>query len=67
VTRKKKSCDLVRQAVAGPEASDVLEAIRAEYWLPARPRRHAADDTAGTKHRRDASPAQPDTNPKVKP
>lgn len=32
---KKKSCALVQQGIAGPTPSQVLDAIRAEYWLPA--------------------------------
>ena len=31
---KKKSCELVHQGVAGPAPDQILEAIRAEYWLP---------------------------------
>ena len=60
---KKKSCEIVQQGIAGP-APDILDAIRAEYWLP-----------ASTPAPRDASngtvqPAQPDTSkthPQVKP
>jgi hypothetical protein len=63
VTRNKKSCDLVQQAVAGPQANDVLEAIRAEYWLPARPRPDAARGSKGatrSARKDDTTPARPD-------
>jgi hypothetical protein len=35
VPTKKKSCDLVHQGNAGPAPDQILDAIRAEYWLPA--------------------------------
>lgn len=31
---KKKSCEIVRHGIAGPAPDQILEAIRAEYWLP---------------------------------
>jgi putative oxidoreductase len=34
VPTKKKSCELVQQGVAGPAPDQILDAIRAEYWLP---------------------------------
>ncbi|HJT11601.1 MAG TPA: hypothetical protein VJ790_03225 [Dongiaceae bacterium] len=34
---KKKSCECVHQAIAGPAPDQILEAIRAEYWLPVSP------------------------------
>jgi hypothetical protein len=56
VPTKKKSCELVQQGIAGPATDQILDAIRAEYWLP-----------AGTPSPRDASkdagqPAQPNTS-----
>ena len=58
---KKKSCEIVQQGIAGP-APDILDAIRAEYWLPAStPAAPDASKDAG-------QPAQPDTSKtKVKP
>jgi hypothetical protein len=35
VPTKKKSCELVQQGIAGPAPDQILDAIRAEYWLPA--------------------------------
>jgi hypothetical protein len=35
VPTKKKSCDLVEQGIAGPTPDQILDTIRAEYWLPA--------------------------------
>jgi len=35
VPTKKRSCELVQQGIAGPAPDRILEAIRAEYWLPA--------------------------------
>jgi hypothetical protein len=34
VPTKKKSCELVQQGIAGPAPDQILDAIRAEYWLP---------------------------------
>lgn len=57
---KKKSCDLVHQGTAGPAPDQILEAIRAEYWLP-----------ADTVHAPDKDVAKSDkaakTKPQVKP
>jgi hypothetical protein len=55
VPTKKKSCELVQQGIAGLAPDQILNAIRAEYWLP-----------AGTPSPREPSkdagqPAQPDT------
>ena len=35
VPTKKKSCELVQQGIAGPAPDQILDSIRAEYWLPA--------------------------------
>jgi hypothetical protein len=35
VPTKKKSCERVHQGIAGPAPDQILDAIRAEYWLPA--------------------------------
>jgi hypothetical protein len=58
--------------VAGSTADQVLEAIRAEYWLPARSQ-HAPHDSnkaadAAPETAIDEQPAQPTTSsPQVKP
>jgi hypothetical protein len=52
VPSKKKSCDLVHQAIAGPAPDQILDAIRAEYWLPATkrtPRQDAMPPEQATK------------------
>ena len=62
---KKKSCDRVRQGIAGPAPDHILDAIRAEYWLPAGtpvPRESSKDEAQPKK-----SKQPPKTNPKVKP
>jgi hypothetical protein len=61
VPSKKKSCDLVQQGIAGPAPDQILDAIRAEYWLPARtPPRKPGEGTT--------QPDQPNnTKPQVKP
>lgn len=45
---KKDSCNLIHHGVAGATPDQILETIRAEYWLPARaerpPATGAADD-----------------------
>ena len=46
VPTKKKSCDLVQQNIAGPAPDQILDAIRAEYWLPASTPREPDKDTA---------------------
>jgi hypothetical protein len=64
VPTKKKSCELVQHGIAGPAPDQILDAIRAEYWLPAgkpQPGPSSASDDA-------AQPAQTDTSKtKVKP
>jgi hypothetical protein len=44
----KKSCDLVQSGVAGPSTERIMDSIRTEFWLPAKPRRaspkNATDD-----------------------
>lgn len=35
----KKSCDLVQSSVAGPSAERIMDSIRTEFWLPAKPQR----------------------------
>ena len=59
---KKKSCEIVQQGIAGPAPSQILDAIRAEYWLPAEtPPSSGPGEEA-------ARPDRPDTaNTKVKP
>lgn len=57
---KKRACEIVRHGIAGPRPDQVLEAIRAEYWLPA-----AAPPQSGSTA---APAAKPDTaNTKEKP
>jgi hypothetical protein len=62
VPTKKKSCEIVQQGIAGPAPDQILDAIHAEYWLPAAtlsPREPSKDAE---------QPAQPDTSKaKVKP
>jgi len=56
VPTKKKSCELVQQGIAGPARDQILDAIRAEYWLP-------ADTPSPRDSSKDAGqPAQPDTS-----
>jgi hypothetical protein len=66
VPTKKKSCELVQQAIAGPAAGDVMEAIRAEYWLPQdsrqKPQARKSEPTPET-----TEPSTPKTSPQVKP
>jgi hypothetical protein len=60
VPTKKTSCEIVRQGIAGPKPDQILDAIRAEYWLPS-----ATPRTSG---KTAEQPAPPDTaNTKVKP
>ncbi len=60
VPTKKKSCERVQQGIAGPAPDQILDAIRAEYWLP------ASAPQPGTKGA--AQPDQPaKPNTKVKP
>jgi hypothetical protein len=64
VPTKESSCELVQHGIAGPAPDQILDAIRAEYWLPAgKPQpSNASQDTA--------QPAQADTSktsPQVKP
>jgi hypothetical protein len=56
VPTKKKSCDLVQQNIAGPAPDQILDAIRAEYWLP--------DSTPQPAPSKDA--LQPDQSTKTK-
>jgi hypothetical protein len=60
VPTKKKSCERVHQAIAGPAPDQILDAIRAEYWLP-----------ASTPRKPGQNATQPDrptkTKPQVKP
>jgi hypothetical protein len=60
VPTKKKSCDIVQQGIAGPAPDHILDAIRAEYWLPQPGPRKPGKDAA-----QPDQPAKPKT--KVKP
>jgi hypothetical protein len=60
VPTKKKSCDIVQQAIAGPAPDHILDAIRTEYWLPQPGPRKPSKDSAPPDQ-----PAKPTT--KVKP
>jgi hypothetical protein len=66
VPTKKKSCDLVHQAIAGPAPDRILEAIRAEYWLPASTPQPAPREASKDAAQPD-QPAKPTTDPQVKP
>jgi hypothetical protein len=64
VPTKKKSCELVQQAIAGPAPDQILDAIRAEYWLP--------QDSRQKPQARKSEPTPENTNtpnasPQVKP
>lgn len=59
---KKTSCERVHQSIAGPAPDQVLEAIRAEYWLP-----QSDSLQPDSPKRTDAAPEQPQTKPQVKP
>ncbi|HKP27723.1 MAG TPA: hypothetical protein VJV39_27885 [Dongiaceae bacterium] len=52
---KKKSCAIVQQGIAGSAPDQILDAIRAEYWLPQPEPQEPSKD----------KPAKPNT--KVKP
>ena len=52
---KKTSCERVHKGVAGPAPDQILDAIRAEYWLPQQ------------EPRKDDAPDKPQTKPQVKP
>jgi hypothetical protein len=56
VPTKKKSCALVQQGIAGPAQDQILDAIRAEYWLP------AGTPSPGAASKDAEQPAQPDTS-----
>ena len=56
---KKKSCELVQQGIAGPAPDQILDAIRAEYWLP-----HASKSEPPPEN---TEPNTPKTSPQVKP
>ncbi|HJR22565.1 MAG TPA: hypothetical protein VJ822_13135 [Dongiaceae bacterium] len=60
---KKKSCDLVHQGIAGPASDQILDAIKAEYWLPASIPQPAPSDAAEPSDQ----PIKPNTKPQVKP
>jgi hypothetical protein len=60
VPSKKKSCGLVHQGIAGPAPDQILDAIRAEYWLPA-----GAAPAPGKDATQPDQPAK--TKPQVKP
>lgn len=55
-SKKKTSCEIVRQGIAGPAPDQILDAIRAEYWLP---------QPAPPKPDQDAD--EPKSKPQVKP
>ena len=62
---KKKSCERVQQGIAGPAPDQILDAIRAEYWLPAsapQPAPRAASKDAG----RPDEPIKPKSSTQVK-
>jgi hypothetical protein len=59
VPTKKKSCDRVHQGVAGPAPDQILETIRAEYWLPASTPESSKDTTQSDQPTK--------TKPQVKP
>jgi hypothetical protein len=64
VPTKKKSCELVQQGIAGPAPDQILEAIRAEYWLPA----NTPQPTMRKPSKNSARPDQPTkSKTKVKP
>jgi hypothetical protein len=60
VPTKKKSCELVHQGIAGPAPDQILEAIKAEYWLPASTPPESSKDTT-------QSDQPTKTKPQVKP
>ena len=63
---KKKSCEIVQQGIAGPAPDQILDAIRAEYWLPQDPRQKSQgskpEPTSET-----TEPNTPNTSRQVKP
>jgi hypothetical protein len=63
VPTKKKSCERVHQGIAGPAPGQILDAIRAEYWLPASTPQPAPSDAAEPSHQ----PVKPNTSTQVKP
>jgi len=56
VPTNRKSCDLVQQGILGPAPDQILDAIRAEYWLPTSASKPAPRDP----NKDAAPPAQPD-------
>jgi hypothetical protein len=63
VPTKKTSCERVHQGIAGPAPDQILDTIRAEYWLPAntpRPRPRTSSKDAA----RPDQPAKPKTKGK---
>jgi hypothetical protein len=66
VPTKKTSCEIVHQGIAGPAPDQILDAIRAEYWLSASAPQadpHAASKGVG----RPDAPIEPKSSTQVKP
>jgi hypothetical protein len=66
VPTKKKSCEIVQQGIAGPAPDQILDAIRAEYWLP-QDSRQKPQGSKPESTPENTQPNTPTTSPQVKP